>query len=302
MKILFRTDASSTIGIGHVMRDLVLAKQYKEDKVIFATRALKGNINRTIKEAGYKVKKLKSNRVKELIMLVKKLKIDMVIIDSATIDYAFEKELKEKTGVKIMVLDDLYEKHYCDILLNHNIYADSARYNGLVPEECELRCGEEFTLLRDEFFEAKESKKELSKDKMSIFIAMGGADKAGLNIPILKALEAFPDIHTHIVSTNANKNLNELEMYVSGKDSITLHINSNEIANIMSQCQMAIIPPSVTLHEVNFMELLFIPIQTAETQKEMVSFLESNGYPVLKEFDSEVLYHTVKSFMIFHQQ
>lgn len=302
MKILFRTDASSTIGLGHVMRDLVLAKQYPNDEVMFATRRLKGNLNRKIKEAGYRVKRLDSNRINELVVMVKKLKIDMVIIDSYEIDYLFEKELKERTGVVIMVLDDTYEKHHCDILLNHNIYADESRYKGLIPIGCELRCGEEFTLLQEEFYIAKENKKELSSSSMDIFLSMGGADTTGLNIPILEALEQFTDIHTHLVTTTANRELTVLEEYVNNRDNITLYIDSNHIAEIMSGSQMAIITPSVTLHEANFMELLFIPIQTADNQSEMVAFLESNEYPVLKEFDSEVLHHTIKSFLIFHQQ
>lgn len=302
MKILFRTDASSTIGISHVMRDLVLAKQYSEDEVIFATRRLKGNLNSTIKEAGFKVKRLNSNRLDELVELVTKLKIDMVIIDSYEIDYTFEKELKERTDVHLMVLDDTYKKHYCDTLLNHNLYAEQSRYEGLVPKGCELRCGEEFTLIREEFYHAKEHKQtETSSSKMNLFLSMGGVDRASLNIPILEALADFPTIHTHVVTTSSNRNIEALKHYVKGKKNITLHIDTQEIAKLMASSQMAIITPSVTLHEANFMELLFIPIQTADTQKEMVNFLESNEYPVLKEFDSEVLYHTIKSFLIFHQ-
>ncbi len=301
MRILFRTDASLRIGSAYVMRDLVLAKQYLDDEILFATRNLKGNLNRKIKESGYKVKRLDSNRLDEFVDMVKKLQIDMVIIDSPDIDYEFEKGLKERTGVLIMVLDDTYKKHHCDTLLNHNIYADESRYEGLVPKGCELRCGEEFTLLGEEFYLAKESKKELSTSSMNIFLSMGEADRAGLNIPILEALKEFPNIHTHVVTTTANRNIDELKSYVRGKKNITLHIDSSEVAKLMASSQMAIIPPSVTLHEANFMDLLFIPIQTADTQKEMVNFLESNEYPVLKEFDSEVLYHTIKSFLIFHQ-
>ncbi|MBN2781794.1 MAG: hypothetical protein JXQ66_00975 [Campylobacterales bacterium] len=110
MKILFRADASSTIGTGHIMRDLVLAKRFEGAEIVFATLELDGNLNHKIKEAGYKVKTLHSNSVDEVIGLVKKNSFDMVIVDNYSIDASYEKQLKDATGVKVMVLDDTYEK------------------------------------------------------------------------------------------------------------------------------------------------------------------------------------------------
>ena len=94
MNILVRADSSSYIGTGHIMRDLVLAKQYKNENIIFATQDLVGNINHKIIEAGYKIELLKSNDFEELNKLVKKFEIDMIIIDNYDIDYNFEKKLK----------------------------------------------------------------------------------------------------------------------------------------------------------------------------------------------------------------
>jgi len=153
MNVLFRADSSSTIGTGHIMRDLVLARQYADDKVMFATQELDGNINHKIKEAGYTLEILESNSLKKLIELVKKHSIDLVIIDHYDIDHKYEKKLKKRTGVKILSFDDTYEKHYCDILLNHNIYAQERKYSKLVSKSCELRCGNKYTLLRDEFID-----------------------------------------------------------------------------------------------------------------------------------------------------
>jgi len=70
-KILFRADSSSTIGTGHIMRDLVLAQQYPSSKIFFATQNLQGNINFKIAESGYRVEILKSNDIKELNRFIK---------------------------------------------------------------------------------------------------------------------------------------------------------------------------------------------------------------------------------------
>ena len=279
--ILFRADSSSTIGTGHIMRDLVLASQYSDANIIFATQNLEGNINHKIIEAGYKIELLQLNDVNEVIELIKKLEIDLIVIDSYKIDYNYEKTLKEETNVQILAFDDTYEKHHCDIILNHNISADKERYKGLVPENCELRCGTEFTLLRDEFIEEKKKK--------TVFLAMGGADHSNINIKILKVLKKFDNITVNLVTTTANQNLEKLEQYCHNKKWITLHINSSILAKLMKISYFAIVTPSVTLNEIYYMDIPFIAIKTADNQDDMYKYIKKEKKLVLKEFDTQKL-------------
>ncbi|MDQ7045240.1 MAG: UDP-2,4-diacetamido-2,4,6-trideoxy-beta-L-altropyranose hydrolase [Sulfurimonas sp.] len=288
--ILFRTDSSSSIGTGHIMRDLVLASQYSSSKIIFATQNLSGNINHLISQAGYKVKTLKSNRIDELDTLIKEYNIDLLVVDNYDINYKDEKKLKtQNSKLKILSFDDTYEKHYCDILLNHNLGADKKRYKNLVPKHCELRCGSEYTLLRDEFLEEKKKKR--------VFIAMGGADHTNINIKILKVLNKFDNIEVNLVTTDANKNLTKLKEHVKSKNWIHLHINSKKIAQLMKQSDFAIVTPSVTLNEVYFMELAFIAIKTADNQKEMYKYLKKMTKPALKYFDNKKLHGCIKRLL-----
>lgn len=297
--ILFRTDSSSTIGTGHIMRDLVLAAQFKNAHIIFATQNLQGNINHKIEEKKYKIEILDSNNIEAVIELINKYNIDMIVIDNYDIDYKYEKELKEKTGVEIFVLDDTYERHCCDILLNHNICADEAKYKGLVPEYCELRCGVKYTLLREEFVKEKQINKKLAINNHSknIFIAMGGADHSNKNIDILKVLEQFSNLHVNIVTTTANQHLLKLKQYVKNHKNVTLHINTNQIAKLMCEANFAIVTPSVTLNEVLYMELPFIAIKTAENQNEMYEYLVKNKFLVLTVFEIETLELYIKSML-----
>jgi len=297
-RILFRADSSSTIGTGHIMRNLVLAEQFSCCKVTFATQNLQGNINHKIEEKNYEIAILDTNNIKELDDLIKKLNIDMLVIDHYDIDYTFEKQLKENNpSLTIMVLDDTYEKHYCDILLNHNIYADESKYKNLVPSDCDLRCGKQYTLLREEFQIEKQNKKEIFSQKTNIFIAMGGADPSNLNIPILNILERFQNIHVNVVTTTANQYLSELQEYVKNKTNITLHINTNQIAKLMHQADLAIVTPSVTVNEITYLGIPFIAIQTAENQKYMAEYLIKNNYYVKTMFNTIEIYETIKLFL-----
>jgi spore coat polysaccharide biosynthesis predicted glycosyltransferase SpsG len=180
-----------------------------------------------------------------------------------------------------MVLDDTYEKHHCDILLNHNISADKERYKGLVPSCCELRCGSDYTLIRDEFYKAKNTQ--------TVFLAMGGADHSNLNISILEVIKEFDNIEVIVVTTTANPNLKVLEKYVADKDWIELHINTNIMAKLIKRSDFAIVTPSVTVNEVIFMDLPFIAIMTADNQIDIYEYLVNNGYIALNKFNKDIL-------------
>ncbi len=280
MNILFRADSSSTIGTGHIMRDLVLAKQFKNVNITFACQDLKGNL---IDKIPYKVEILKSNDIDELNVLIKKLNIDMIVIDHYGIDYNYERQLKiQNPKLKILSFDDTYEKHYCDILLNHNISADEKRYEDLVPSYCELRCGEKYTLIRDDFIHEKKKTREKIYD---IFIAMGGADTANLNIKLLEILPK--DYKIAVVTTTANKNLEDLKEYVKKEDYIELFIDFENIAKLINKSKFVIITPSVMAHEVLYLDIPFLAIKTSENQKFMFRYLLEHGYKVLDNFQKD---------------
>lgn len=298
INILVRVDSSSKIGTGHIMRDLVLVKQFKEANIFFAVQALKGNISYKIKEAGFDVVSLYSNDIEELVGVVKKYNIDMIVIDHYDIDAVFEKKLKKETGAKLFVLDDTYEQHYCDILLNHNIYADATQYKGLVPESCELKCGEKYTLLRDEFIDAKQIEKISNATKQkTLFVAMGGSDVANLNPKILRVLERFENVHVNVVTTTANSNLEELQEFVKHKPWVNLYINSTEIAKLMAKSDFAIVTPSVTMNEIWYMRIPFVAIMVADNQFYMYQFLKEKKMNVIESFDENILERYLEKFL-----
>lgn len=288
MNIIVRSDSSSTIGTGHIMRDLVLVKKLSVDhSIMFATQNLPGNINDQILKEGYPLYFLSSNDLNDLILCINQYQIDMVIIDHYGIDAIFEKKLKKKTAVKILSFDDMYLPHHCDILLNHNISANKKRYEGLVPKYCELQCGSQYTLLRDEFLHQKiksSSKIRKQKQKHKIFVAMGGADTAELNIKILKVLRSIHSIEVDMVTTTANVHIKKLKKFVKYHSWINLHVNTSNIASIMNQSDFAVVTPSVVVNEIFYLEIPFIAIKVAKNQEDLYSYLKKKKIPCMSKF------------------
>jgi len=293
--ILIRADSSFDIGTGHIMRDLVLATQYTDATITFATRELNGNINDKITNAGYGVYILKSDDVNELISLIHTMKIDMLIVDHYGIGLEDEEKIKKEATVTLMVLDDLYNKHHCDVLLNHNVYAESPKYYDLVPLDCEVRCGIQYTLLRDEFLRKSTTVRGGIDKRLKLFLAMGGADSKSMNLSILNIIYAL-DIEIHIVSTHANKHLAKLEVFVKKHENMHLHIDAKNIVDIIDICDVALVTPSVMVNEIIFLGIPFISIMVTDNQFYMYEFLKERGFPTINKTEIVSLPEMIKAY------
>lgn len=296
MNIIFRVDSSSKIGIGHLMRCLALAEQYQNDNVIFAFKILNGHASQKIIDRGYKGVILNTNSPCELSKQIKLLQADLIVFDHYGIDYNFEKIIKDKTNIKILSFDDNYKQHHCDILLNHNIYADKYKYKGLVPESCEVRCGKKYTLIRREFKKITIRKRPIHTKKTIIFVSMGGTDHSNISLSILKVLSEFDNIEVNLALTNSNQNLKELQNFVKQLQYVNICIDFN-IAEMMNSSDFAIITPSVILHEAMFLKLPFITIKTADNQELMYQYLLKNKYPAFRENELDILSKEIRKYV-----
>lgn len=291
MKTLFRADSSSRIGLGHIMRDLVLAKRLGS-VCAFACRPLEGHIAHRIP---YPVFFLSTDSPEELIDLIRQEGFERIVFDHYEIDAAFEKRIKEATGIHIVALDDTYENHHCDTLINHNAGARAERYAGRIPEGCRLLCGARHTLVREEFYHAAK-RRRLHPKSGRLFVAMGGSDHLGL-IPRILRIALSLGFKADIVTTSANPRLRTLKRFVRRhKNRLRLTIDSPRIADIMARCDLALLAPSVSLYEAQSAGLPVIAIQTAPNQSEIVRYLRQKRKPVLYSFHAEKLKRLLKRY------
>ena len=226
-KIIFRADASIEIGTGHIFRCLTLANKLKYFfKIYFICRELNGNLILFLKDKGFNVCILpKSNYssydFKENVKckehskwleerwdidakltsdLIKKIKnIEWLIIDHYSIDYKWEGVVK-KFCSKLMVIDDLNDrKHDCHMLLDLNYSKTMNDYIELVPKNCKILVGSEYTIIRDEFVKLRMGSlnRRLNPQLNRILIFMGGSDKKNITSKILQVLSDLP-LHSSI--------------------------------------------------------------------------------------------------------
>lgn len=299
MIAVFRVDASTQIGSGHVMRCLTLAQKLKKEKqadVYFVMRLLEGNLIELVKSKGFTVftlpKALLNDELKgyakwltvtqmqdaeETNAVISKLPaIDLLVVDSYAIDYEWESMLHPYVK-QIMVIDDLANrKHDCDILLDQNYsYNMHHKYDGLVPKTCQKYIGPQYLLLREEFYKVKKHLKKRDGSINNILVFFGGSD---LTNETKKAMEAIkllnkPEIKVNVVVGASNKNKEQIKEICSCDEQFTFYCQVNNMAELMNEADLAIGAGGTTTWERCFMELPSIVVSIADNQQEGCRFI-----------------------------
>ena len=202
MKIVFRCDASSDIGLGHLIRCLALAKELQKHKnIIFAS--VEDSTNSYIKNNNFKIFFKERGETEEAFLerINTILKPDIFVIDKKY-SYSAEclKDLKlNKT--KIVMLDNICEGlSASDEIIFPNAHLDKnllKKYLSQEQIECVKR-GPEYVILRDEILELKSQVKHDLHTPPNIVVTTGGTDPEGVLLKIIPWLKEM-DLKANIL-------------------------------------------------------------------------------------------------------
>lgn len=308
MNVIFRADASLTIGTGHVMRCLTLAKQLKLRNVqsYFVCRAHDGHLATVIEQEDFEVillplvptinkdVRLAVNTYDDWIGAPPKLdafdvaeialKFDArwLVVDHYGIDKLWEAAFKAKaTQTGIVAIDGQANRtHDSDILVDPT-YSDEGekRWDGLLPATCLRLVGPKYALLRREFYEFKIRK--ISKNTQhKVFISFGGVDKFNLTGLIIKALLDISqvDIKLEVLLGKTNPHIPLLKTLYSDNKKVTLYIQPPNVAEIMGLADISISAGGTTILELCKLGIPTLLIITAQNQSQMATSLDMGGY------------------------
>ncbi|GIU51252.1 UDP-2,4-diacetamido-2,4,6-trideoxy-beta-L-altropyranose hydrolase [Shewanella sairae] len=244
MNILIRVDASSLIGAGHVMRCLTLADAlYGKADCHFMCAAENGHLQRLIQQRGYQVLEVApfTNELEHASQCLAQLTrdYDLLIVDHYQLSSVYEGMMRAICR-KVMVVDDLANRqHDCDILLDQNLLADiNTRYQGLVPEACELLLGPDYCLLRPEFTCAQ--KANIHKNN-SLMVSLGGSDPNNHSRKVLAAIEQLGwQEPVDIVLGGGSPWNQQLKQEFAHLSQVNWHIQCDYMAQLMSEARLAI--------------------------------------------------------------
>ena len=280
--ILIRCDASKDIGLGHITRCLVLANKFRNDGY---------NIYFAIKNYEITIEKLKEQKFDMLIAednfdyfnwiesIIEEKQIDIFIGD---IRDGFPVELitfMKNRNILTVAIDEpsSYAKE-CDLCFyppHANI--DKSKYKGKVFQ------GLEYVILRDEFYEKFEKKKN---EIPNILVMMGGTDAYNLTLPVIKKLDNCNEkFEISVILSEKNKDFSLLKEFKRiANHKINIYNKIDNMAYFLNNIDYAVISFGASAYEMLVMKIPSVHVCLNEEHYEASNYFCLNGYAVRYTF------------------
>lgn len=283
-QVFFRVDGDAKIGLGHLVRCIALAKMLKCDfELTFVCKQIPQYNVSELKEAGINLILIQHEN--DFLSLLNHHVI--VVLDHYSLDTTYQKSIKN-IGCKLVCVDDLHDKvFYADLIINHAPNILPSDYQA--QSYTQFALGLEYVLLRPAFLNNKKAY-VASKKVKTAFVCFGGADIKNLTCAVVEILKADSRFTKIIAVTGpAYKYAEQLNHLIQGDPRLELHhsIDENNMAGLMSETDIAIVPASGILQEALAIGTRVISGMYVENQRHMFE-----NYKALEAFSSAESFET----------
>jgi UDP-2,4-diacetamido-2,4,6-trideoxy-beta-L-altropyranose hydrolase len=260
-RLLVRADAGLAMGTGHVMRCLALAQAWADQggDVVFVCVHLPEGIAKRLRAEGFSVCRIQVNVGSEAdaaatLTAAREHNVEWVAVDG----YAFTADYLEGlqvAGFRVLALDDMGQlaRYPAEVVLNQNLSATAASYDGRIAPDTTLLLGTSFSLLRREFRRVPPHvSARTEQNPRRVLITLGGADGENFTAAVLRNLERTADyeIDVIVLAGAANKHVEGLERLAAQVHfSCVVVVDAADVAVLMGWADVAITGGGSTLWE-----------------------------------------------------
>lgn len=280
MIAIIRSDASPSIGAGHVMRCMTLAESLRERDVrcIFASSEETRKTVPVLDARGFEV--ISPSEIPNV-------NSDLLIVDHYGLDKTYETSARA-WAKKIAVIDDLANRpHNCDLLIDQTYGRKADDYKSLVPHGCHIFTGENYMILRPQFFLARQKAKERRAKNNALKRVLVAVGSTNLNNVVVKILEGLmlvsgQKLQIDVVLSSGASNLNGVENVISVLNNnqiheAKLHLDVQDMASLMVEADIAIGAGGTTTWERCCLGLPTLMLELADNQVPTIDALTKVG-------------------------
>lgn len=253
--VVFRADASTSIGMGHVVRCTTLAKELlaRGARVLFICHELPGHACDWLASQSFDVIRLPHipdwDWQQDLVHVQAFLKdlpkpADWLVVDHYGLDARWEAGLRGSLARALMVIDDLDNRpHDCDLLLDQNHHFDATtRYRRHTPPSTTLLLGPRHALLAPAYSQARAEALPHAARARRVLVCFGGADATNHTLSALHALRPHAQTldQVDVVLGSANPHAASVEAHCATVPGHVLHRGVHNMAELLAQAGLAI--------------------------------------------------------------
>lgn len=316
--VIFRVDASTKFGLGHISRCLALAQHLSSegiDTIFICRRDI--CLPFVFAENSSLLLQLETDKLQfpetvdnyqvlcdehQIIdstlsaLLLKNNNITapaIVVVDHNQLSRAWEvnflNQFPSNKFIKVVVFDDYANRsHACDLLIDHVMGHTFADYAGLIPDTSKFIGAPSSIILRPQFYseniDALEvDSKSTSPKGMRIFLTMGGLDPSFRLLKILKALSVICQIHQNIsvdlMISESAPHLSRIKSFaISSGLDMLVHTNVENPSVIMRNAAFGVTAAGLTSYELASCNIPMLLIPQSPAEVVSSHCLELNHY------------------------
>jgi UDP-2,4-diacetamido-2,4,6-trideoxy-beta-L-altropyranose hydrolase len=303
-KVLFRVDASKEMGLGHLMRCLLLA-DYLSDfnyEIYFLCNPFPGGDYSKVIKKGYVLEllpqdfKYEPNSItgddldykkwlgrsseddaRYTLDFIKRTGVDCIVVDHYGIDVLWESLVFGQVR-KSVVIDDLANRNHCsDFLIDYSVGRRKFDYSNLVSSSTKLLCGEKFFMASKELVKTRKASSSNFDKLEKVIVVLGGSDCKNDTKKLFDIFECdvnLEDIRFTFVLSEANPYFNELKSRSNENIKVTGFLNN--LLSVIGDFDLCIGSLGVSAYERLALGVPSINIKTASNQSN--NFLNIQKY------------------------
>jgi UDP-2,4-diacetamido-2,4,6-trideoxy-beta-L-altropyranose hydrolase len=287
--ILFRCDASTAIGSGHVMRCLALAKEWRRvgGRVCFLTAETIAALDHRFADEGFHHERFvvdpgTQEDAEQTAACAQRSGARWIVVDGYRFTPDYVRRLKI-SGVQVLALDDdaRFTFYEADVVLNQNIDAKAESYKHAASTR--LLLGADYVLLRPEFLVGR-SRKDVAGVARRLLITMGGSDSENVTSTVVRALSRLEnEFEATVVVGGGSPHFESLRALVeqlqdgTSAGKLRLERNPANMAQFMREADVAIAAAGGTCWELAFLGVPMILITLSPDQEANAAAISKAG-------------------------
>jgi UDP-2,4-diacetamido-2,4,6-trideoxy-beta-L-altropyranose hydrolase len=277
MHLLLRADSDPSIGAGHVMRSLALARRWIAGggSATLLGRVDSERLRDRVADTRVVFRSLEASLpaaddLKQTMGMLTELRRDgttWAAVDGYAFDAEYHAEIRRR-GFPLLVIDDLADRpiYHADIVLNQNLGAEHLTYRG--DADTRWLLGARYALLQPEFDLWRDREPVTPVVARRILVTVGGADPHGVTALILRALDAvaIEDLEITVVAGPAARQA-VVEQTAGSRRTCHLLEDVRDMASVMASMDLAVTGAGSTCWELAFLGLPAIVIELSDNQR-----------------------------------